>query len=183
MALSNRTCHSLGQKFGKHLWKRPHMPRKAGREQERVRESSRNTLMAKICLAFCSLCCTRVILGWNVRRGFVSKVKGDGENQESSEQGEGTTGSSCSSFPLDSWDHPGPTEQISFQDKLSRRRQQVGAAQTTLHTPLRGSTTQLRAGGEGIQPGAVGSASGHASQVCQHQTTVRAGAQTGQRSS
>lgn len=47
--------------------------------------------MAKICLAFWSLCCIRVILGWTLRRGFVSKDKGDGENQESSEQGPPST--------------------------------------------------------------------------------------------
>lgn len=73
---------------------------------------------------------------------------------------EGSVGSSCSS-----WNHPSPTEQNSFQDQLSQRRDSPQlsqqAAQSTLHTPLRGSATQLGVGGEGIQPGAVGSASGH----------------------
>lgn len=115
--------------------------------------------MAKICLVFWSLCCIGEISGWNLmRRHFVPEVKGDGEKPESSQQASPSTKAPQappSSFPLDSWNHPSPAEQISFQDKVSQKRQQVWAAPNTLHAPLCGSATQLRAGGEGIQPGSV----------------------------
>lgn len=42
-------------------------------------------------LAFWSLYCIRVNLGCNLRPGFVSKIRGNGENQESSEQGPPST--------------------------------------------------------------------------------------------
>lgn len=112
-------------------------------------------------LAFWSLCCIRVILGCNLRRGFVSKVRGNGENQESKVPP--PQGHRGLLVPVDSWNHPSPAEQICFQEQLSQRRdipqlsQQVWAALSTLHTPLCGSAAQLRLRGEGIQPGSVGS--------------------------
>lgn len=138
--------------------------------------------MAKICLAFWSLCCMGEISGWNLRGDFVPEVKGDSEKPESSEQAPPSTKAlqaPPSSFPLDSWNHPSPTEQISFQDKLSQKR--CGLLPTPfMPSPWFCNTTEGRRRGN---PAWIsGSASSHMSQVCQHQATVRSGAQIGQRS-
>lgn len=105
---------------------------------------SRPNLM---CLA---LWCLGLILGWNLRRGFISKLKMVKTRRARSKIHESTVGCSSCSSPWDSWNHPSPTDHICSQDELSQRRQRVRSAQAILHTP-HGSTTRPRAGGEGIQ--------------------------------
>lgn len=124
------------------------------REQERVRESSRNTLTAKMdVFGFLELVLHQAEFRVQFEERFCF---------QSQDEMVKTTRAPSKVLPPQrapgahhsSWNHPSPTGQISSRISF-QRRQQVWAAHTTPETPLPGSAAQLRAGGEGIQPGSV----------------------------